>query len=262
MVRADLLAAQALWASSLVSMPSHACWFLETHRAGAVFLFPAAFTATVPAHSRCTTGYLLNEASVVPVQSIIWLTRGPPGLQPCLPICFLDVFTGRCTFNTPGAAERRSAPISHLGAWEPPPSGCSGQDPQSPCGHPLFSRHMFIQDTVALSSAFKTDQEGSGFSPPCLLSLSYSLAWTILASTLFPTKEHSNALARAVLEHKSDDVTPARTPPPHCEGPGAPRGLGGLALTTLFIPGSLCFLRHARHTPNWPVSCFPRYTRG
>ena len=135
-----------------------------SHRAETLFLATSA--AAMSAHSRHTIGYLLNEAPAVPVQSIVWLTQGPPWTSVFCSICFLDAFIGHCTFNMPETAESCSAHISHLRSWQPPPSSCPGQNPQSPRGHFLFyatcsTRMQFLS---ALSSVWPRNAVAA--SPP------------------------------------------------------------------------------------------------
>lgn len=95
-------------------MPSHACWLSQSRD----FLFLATFVAAVSAHSRHTIGYLSNEAPAVPVQSIIWLTQGPPGLQSSLPSAswMSSLDTACLTCQKLQKAVQRTSPTSGHGS--------------------------------------------------------------------------------------------------------------------------------------------------
>ena len=96
-----------------------------------------------------------------------------------------------------------------------------------------FSWHMFNPYAVPLNSVFSIAQECNGFFPHPTqpLSLSSSLAWTLLASILSHQRTF-NCFSQSVLEYKWDPAILALTSPPPCEGLGPPQSLGCLAFPT------------------------------
>lgn len=74
---------------------------------------------------------------------------------PCL-LAFTEprLFVSGYMFNMPETAESCSAHISHLRSWQPPPSSCSRQNPQSPPGH--FHFHATCSTRMQFPSALSS----------------------------------------------------------------------------------------------------------
>lgn len=163
-------------------MPSHACWLSQSRD----ILFLATFAAAVSAHSRHTIGYLSSEAPAVPVQSIIWLTQGPPGLQSSLPSAswMSSLDTACLTCQKLQKAVQRTSPTSGHGS--PLLPAALGRILRAHVDTSIFMPH-FNPYAVPLSSVFSIVQECNGFfpQPTLLLSLSSSPTWTLLAAILF-----------------------------------------------------------------------------
>lgn len=121
---------------------------------------------------------------------------------------------------------RKAAPLTSLAQQKAPlpPFSWPGQNPQSPPQDPLFHA-MRSAHTQSLSSAFNTDQECGGCSPPTPPLPAAAPAPSLGDSLSFHPPSHpgqSHAAARAVLELKSDHICPALSPPLQKEGLGLP----------------------------------------
>ena len=163
-------------------MPSHACWLSQSRD----FLFLATFAAAMSAHSRHTIGFLLNEAPAVPVQSIIWLTQGPPGLQSSLPSAswMSSLDTACLTCQKLQKAVQRTSPTSGRGS--PLLPAAPGRILRAHLDTSIFMPHVQpVCSSPQLCLQYSPGMHWLLPHPTRPLSLSSSLAWTLVASILF-----------------------------------------------------------------------------
>ena len=180
----DLQVFPGLPLSSCPPMPA------GSHRAETLFLATSA--AAMSAHSRHTIGYLLNEAPAVPVQSIVWLTQGPPGLQSSLPSAswMPSLDTARLTCQKLQKAVQRTSPTSGRGS--PLLPAALGRILRAHVDTSFFMlRVQPVCSSPQLCLQYSPGMQWLLPHPTLPLSLSSSLAQTLLASSLFHQRTFS-----------------------------------------------------------------------
>ena len=163
---------------------------------------------TVLALSGRTVECLWSGGLVVPVPGGSLLTRGRPGPYALLPICPLGVFFGHCKRNTPAAEESCSSAIASSANGTLPPFQLPGAKSSGLISTPSFPCHVFrpLRRTSRLYLQQRSGRQLLLPTPTAALSSSLP---NYLSFHPFSRREHSNAAARAALEHRSGPVAAA-----------------------------------------------------